>query len=57
MQCSKCNDEIGSRSIRQGDEYFCSLECANMALGIETDDFEAYYDEHDLEGLHDEYDE
>ena len=54
MYCSYCSAEITGRPIAEGGEYFCSLECAHLALGIETDEPEAYYDENELEGLYEE---
>ena len=53
MQCAMCKDEIKGRAIKQGDKYYCSLECANQALGLKPEE-EDYYDENDLEGLYDE---
>ena len=53
MHCAYCNEKIIGRAIKQGGELFCSLECANLAAGIdpeeegyfEEDNFEAYYEE------------
>ena len=54
MVCSFCNDKIDGKPIRQAGEYYCSLECANLAAGTTDDDNEEYYDEADLEGLYEE---
>lgn len=58
MRCSFCNDEIPSSPIKQGDEFYCSLECANQAAGYETDEEDSYFEEDDItENLYEEYDE
>ena len=48
MICPQCSEEIGSNSVKQGSEFFCSLECANLAAGYETDEEESYFEEEDL---------
>ena len=48
-----CQDEIKGRAIKQGNEYYYSLECANQASGLQPEK-EDYYEENDLEGLYDE---
>lgn len=44
MVCEFCGGDFEGRPIRQGDQVFCSIECANMAaqIGAEEDD---YYEE------------
>ena len=49
MLCAYCNDPINGKPIRQAGELYCSLECANAASGIETDEPEEYYEEVGLE--------
>ena len=45
MRCAYCGDEINGKPIKQNDEYFCSLECANLVAGIAPEEVEEYYDE------------
>ena len=52
MHCAQCNDKITGKPIRQGGEYYCSLECANLASGIEPEEDEAYYEEDEIPGLY-----
>ncbi|MDH4156808.1 MAG: hypothetical protein OEW00_05985 [candidate division Zixibacteria bacterium] len=55
MQCRHCGEEITGRPVRQGSDFFCSLECANLASGISSDEEEeGYYEEHEIEGLYDD---
>ncbi|MFQ5499030.1 MAG: hypothetical protein ACE5FH_05110 [Candidatus Zixiibacteriota bacterium] len=54
MRCSHCKDNITDKPIKQGDEFFCSLECANAASGYVADESEEYFEEHELEGLFEE---
>ncbi len=49
MICAFCQAEISGKPIRQGGEYYCSLECANAASGIEADDGEEYFEEDAIE--------
>jgi hypothetical protein len=58
MRCANCNDTIDGKPIRQGDEHFCSLECANIASGIDpVEEEEGYYEEAEIEGLYEEEEE
>ena len=57
MRCAHCGEEIFNRPVKQGDEHYCSLECANRATGWEQEEPDGYYDEADLEGLYEEEDE
>jgi hypothetical protein len=49
MFCAHCAEKITGKPIRQGGEYYCSLECANAASGIATDDSEEYFEEDAIE--------
>ena len=51
MNCSQCGDEITGRPVKQGGEFYCSLECANQASG-HNEDQDSFYEESDLEGLY-----
>ncbi len=53
MICTNCKDEIKGNPIRQGDEIYCSLECANKTSGMKPES-EDYFEEHELEGLYNE---
>ncbi len=48
MKCKQCHDEISDTPIKQSDEFFCSLECANLAAGYEPDDDLSYFEEDEL---------
>ncbi len=54
MYCAYCNEKIQGRPIRQGGDFFCSLECANSASGVIMEEPEEYYEENELEGLFEE---
>ena len=54
MICARCKEEFSGKPIRQANEYYCSLECANAAAGTPSDEEEAYFEESDLEGLYEE---
>jgi hypothetical protein len=55
MRCNHCGDEIHGRPVKQGSEYFCSLECANLASGIASEEEEeGYFEENEIEGLYEE---
>jgi len=57
MLCARCSEVIQGRPIKEGSEFFCSLECANRTSGLEFDEQDEYYDEGDLEGMYAEEDE
>ncbi len=57
MLCARCSEVIQGRPIKEGSEFFCSLECANRTSGLEFDEQDEYYDEGDLEGMCAEEDE
>lgn len=48
MFCAYCSDKITGYPVKQGSEYYCSLECANLASGIGPDEPVEYYDEEDM---------
>lgn len=54
MRCEFCGEHIDGNPIKQNGEFFCSVECANMASEIEDDD-DAYFEDAD-EGEYDEDD-
>ncbi len=56
MVCAHCSEKITGKPIRQGGENYCSLECANAASGIETDDSEEYFEEDAIEDFFGEED-
>jgi len=49
MFCANCSEKITGKPIRQGGEYYCSLECANLASGIDPEDAEEYFEEYPIE--------
>ena len=55
MICSECGEKISGRPIKQGVEFYCSLESANRASG-HNEDLDSFFEEGDLEGLHDDDD-
>lgn len=46
MNCAYCNEKITS-PVKQGNDMFCSLECANLAAGYDTSEEEDSYFEED----------
>lgn len=58
MNCAQCGDSISGNPIKQGEDFFCSLECANAAAGYASEDEESYYEEDDIsESYRDEFEE
>jgi len=65
MFCAQCCEKILSDSIKQGDDCFCSVACANLAAGYDPEDDIDYYEDNDNlikelfseEGISLEYDE
>ena len=57
MLCARCGETIRGRPVKEGNEFFCSLECANRLSGLESDEQDGYYDEGALEGMCAEEDE
>jgi hypothetical protein len=49
MNCAFCGEEFSGRPIRQGDQVFCSIECADMAAEIGVDDDSEYFEEDPLD--------
>jgi len=47
-KCKKCQDDLASNPIKQGEDFYCSLECANLAAGYETDEELSYFEEDEL---------
>ena len=57
MNCVQCGEPIPGSPVKQGDEYYCSLECANIAAGY-ADEEESYFEEVDItESYREEYEE
>lgn len=54
VSCAYCKEKIQNRPTRQDDEYFCSVQCADKASGLGSEEPEEYFDESDLEGLYEE---
>lgn len=59
MKCIYCGDAIPGTPVKQSNDYFCSLECANLHAGYPSDEEEdGYYEEVDIsESFGEEYDE
>lgn len=38
MYCANCSEKIMGDPLRQGSEYYCSVECANIAQGVDPED-------------------
>jgi len=49
-----CSAKIVGKPIKQGQEYFCSLECANLASGIDPEEVEDYYEEDAIKDFYEE---
>jgi hypothetical protein len=49
MVCKFCGEEFPGKPIRQGGFIFCSIECANMAADIGTDEDDEYFEEEALD--------
>lgn len=48
MKCQQCHELITGDPIKQNNEFFCSLECANIAAGYEPDEELAYFEEEEI---------
>lgn len=48
MVCEYCGERFSGRPIKQGDQNFCSIECANFAAEIGTEE-DGYYEEDTLD--------
>ncbi len=42
---------IIGKPVNQENDHYCSLECANAAVGHVAEEDASYYEEHELEGL------
>jgi hypothetical protein len=56
MFCSQCNEKIEGKAVKQGNELYCSLECANLASGVEPEETEDYFDEDGAEEFYEDDD-
>jgi hypothetical protein len=57
MYCAQCSEKFQGKPIRQGNDFFCSLECANLASGlVPEEETDGYFEEESLEGFSEEYD-
>ena len=54
MNCAYCKEEISGKPVTQENDHYCSLECANAAVGHVAEEEASYYEEHELEGLYGE---
>ena len=48
MVCEFCGEEFEGKPVRQAGQIFCSIECADMAAEVGTDD-DDYYEEDELD--------
>ena len=48
MVCEFCGEEFEGKPVRQAGQVFCSIECADMAAEVGTDD-EDYFEEDELD--------
>lgn len=56
MHCANCSEKIMGEPLKKGGEYFCSIECANIAQGVDPDDPFIYdNEEFDEDFLEEEY--
>lgn len=53
MFCANCTEKIVGKPIKQAGEYYCSLECANAASGIDAED-EEYFEEEAVDDFYEE---
>mgnify|MGYP006311263343 CR=1 FL=1 len=53
MKCAFCEETISGKPIRQNGQYFCSLECADLAAGNGFDE-DSYFDEEPVDMFDDE---
>lgn len=54
MFCANCNEKISGRPIKQANDYYCSLECANLASGVEPEETEGYFEEESVDDFYEE---
>jgi hypothetical protein len=48
MICAFCGEKFSGKPIKQGGQVYCSIECADMAAEVVSED-EEYYEEDDLD--------
>ncbi len=52
MRCAECGEKIVSKPYKQAGMIYCSLECCNIAAGIDVDSEEdGYYEEEPIDDL------
>lgn len=51
MHCAQCSEKILDRPVIGGTDSFCSVECANLAAGLDPGEQIDYDDEKPLEGF------
>ena len=54
MNCVFCKEKITGRPVTQENDNYCSLECANAAVGNIGEEDASYFEENELEGLYEE---
>jgi hypothetical protein len=48
MICAFCGEKFTGKPIKQGGQVYCSIECADMAAEVVSED-EDYYEEDNLD--------
>ena len=48
MFCAQCSEKILSDPIKSGRDYFCSVDCAKSAAGLDEEEELDYVEEEDL---------
>ena len=48
MICAFCGEKFTGKPVKQGGAIYCSIECADMAAEVVSDD-EDYYEEDNLD--------
>jgi hypothetical protein len=54
VYCAQCSEKIIGKPLRQDGDYFCSLECANIASGIDPEEHQGYYEEKSFDDFYEE---
>ena len=49
MNCAFCGEGFIGRPIRQGEQIYCSIECADMAADVGVDEENDYFEEDSLD--------
>jgi len=53
MRCAECGEKIDGKPYRQSGIVYCSLECANVAAGIDVNEEEDdYFEEEPIDALY-----